>query len=144
MNFIDDKLAQLYEQDTRNYHLFQAFSAISIFICTIGLWGLIAFQAVRKTKEIGIRKVLGASVGSIVSLLSRDFLKLIALALVIASPIAWYFMQGWLQNFAYRIGIRWWIFVLAGVLALVIALATISFQAIRAALANPVKSLRTE
>lgn len=144
MGFIDERLALLYKQDTRNYHLFQAFSAISIFICAIGLWGLIAFLVVRKTKEIGIRKVLGASVGNIVSLLSKDFLKLIVLALLIASPIAWYFMRSWLENFAYRVGISWWIFVLAGVLALVIALVTISFQAVRAALANPVKSLRTE
>jgi putative ABC transport system permease protein len=144
LSFIDEQLARLYEQETRNYNLFKAFSAISIFICCIGLWGLIAFVVVRKTKEIGIRKVLGASVSNIVGLLSTDFLKLILIALVVASPIAWYFMHEWLQDFAYRVNISWWIFALAGLIALIIAFATISFQAIKAALANPVRNLRTE
>ncbi|WP_224998669.1 ABC transporter permease [Cesiribacter sp. SM1] len=142
--FIDDTLALSYEQETRDYQLFKAFSAISIFICCIGLWGLIAFVVVRKTKEIGIRKVLGATVSGIVLLLSRDFLKLIGIALLIASPIAWYFMDQWLADFAYRTDISWWIFALAGFFALLIALITISYQTIRAALANPVKNLRTE
>ncbi|MFL5811162.1 MAG: ABC transporter permease, partial [Flavisolibacter sp.] len=142
--FIDETLARRYEQETRDYNLFRAFSAISIFICCIGLWGLIAFLVVRKTKEIGIRKVLGASVSGIVGLLSKDFLKLVLLSLLVASPIAWYFMNKWLDNFAYRIDISWWIFLLAGAFALVIALFTISFQAVRAAMANPVKNLRTE
>ena len=144
LSFMDETLARQYEQEDRNYQLFKAFSLISIFICCIGLWGLISFVVVRKTKEIGIRKVLGASVGGIVLLLSRDFLKLVLLALLIASPIAWYFMQEWLQDFAYRIDISWWIFALAGFLALLIAFITISYQAIKAALANPVKNLRTE
>jgi ABC-type transport system, involved in lipoprotein release, permease component len=144
VNFIDQALAELYKQDTRDYNLFKAFSAISIFICCIGLWGLIAFVVVRKTKEIGIRKVLGATVSNIVALLSKDFLKLVIIALVVASPIAWYFMNQWLQNFAYRISISWWVFALAGLFAVVIALLTISFQAIKAALANPTKNLRTE
>lgn len=144
LSFIDEQLARLYQQETRNYNLFKSFSAISIFICCIGLWGLIAFVVVRKTKEIGIRKVLGASVSNIVGLLSTDFLKLIFIALLVASPIAWYFMHEWLQDFAYRINISWWIFALSGLIALVIAFATISFQAIKAALANPVKNLRTE
>ncbi|HYC27764.1 MAG TPA: ABC transporter permease [Chitinophagaceae bacterium] len=144
LSFIDDQLAKLYQQETRNYSLFKAFSAISIFICCIGLWGLIAFVVVRKTKEIGIRKVLGANVSNIVRILSMDFLKLIVIALVVASPVAWYFMNAWLQNFAYRIHISWWLFVLAGFIALVIAFITISFQAIKAAVANPVKNLRTE
>lgn len=144
VTFIDEQLDKLYEQDTRNYNLFKAFSGISIFICCIGLWGLIAFVVVRKTKEIGIRKVLGATITSIVGLLSKDFLKLVLIALVIASPIAWYFMHQWLENFAYRINISWWVFALGGLFAIVIALITISFQAIRAALANPVKNLRTE
>ena len=144
LSFIDEQLARLYEQETKNYNLFKAFSGISIFICCIGLWGLIAFVVVRKTKEIGIRKVLGASISNIVSILSMDFLKLIIVALIVASPVAWYFMHQWLQNFAYRIDISWWVFVLAGLFALVIAFTTISFQAIKAALANPVKNLRTE
>lgn len=144
LTFIDEQLARLYEQEIKNYNLFKAFSAISIFICCIGLWGLITFVVVRKTKEIGIRKVLGASVSNIVGLLSTDFLKLIFIALVVASPVAWYFMHEWLQDFAYRVNISWWVFALAGLIALVIAFATISFQAIKAALANPVRNLRTE
>lgn len=142
--FIDETLAKLYAQETKDYNLFKAFSGISIFICCIGLWGLLAFVVVRKTKEIGIRKVLGASLASIVGLLSKDFLKLVLLALVIASPLAWYFMNKWLENFAYRITINWWVFVLAGLAAILIAFFTISFQAVKAANANPVKSLRTE
>ncbi|HET6996549.1 MAG TPA: ABC transporter permease [Chitinophagaceae bacterium] len=142
--FIDETLAKRYEQETRDYNLFKAFSVISIFICCIGLWGLIAFVVVRKTKEIGIRKVLGSSIRGIVYLLSKDFLKLVIIALLIASPIAWYFMNKWLHDFAYRITISWWVFVIAGIAAVVIALITISFQAIKAAIANPVKSLRTE
>jgi ABC-type antimicrobial peptide transport system permease subunit len=144
LNFIDEQLAELYKQETRNYDLFKAFSAISIFICCIGLWGLLAFVVVRKTKEIGIRKVLGASISSIVGLLSKDFLKLVLAALVVASPIAWYFMHQWLENFAYRIDISWWVFGLAGLFAVVIAILTISFQAVKAAIANPVKNLRTD
>jgi len=144
VNFIDEQLATLYEQETRNYSLFKVFSAVSIFICCIGLWGLIAFVVVRKTKEIGIRKVLGASVSGIVGLLSKDFLKLVVIALVVASPVAWYFMHQWLENFAYRIHISWWVFALAGLIAVAIAFATVSFQAVKAALTNPVKNLRTE
>ena len=141
--FVDETLARSYEQETRDYNLFKAFSVISIFICCIGLWGLIAFVVVRKTKEIGIRKVLGASVSGIVGLLSRDFMKLVMVALILASPVAWYFMNKWLDNFAYRVDVSWWIFLLAGLFALVIGLMTISFQTIRAALSNPVKNLRT-
>ncbi|ANE49740.1 ABC transporter permease [Flavisolibacter tropicus] len=143
-SFIDDALATLYEQETKDYNLFKAFSVISIFICCIGLWGLITFIVVRKTKEIGIRKVLGSSVHSIVFLLSRDFIKLVALALLIASPIAWYFMNQWLQDFVYRIHISWWMFLMAGLVAMLIALVSISFQTVKAAKANPVKNLRTE
>ena len=143
-NFIDETLARRYDQENRDYSLFKAFAIISIFICCIGLWGLIAFVVVRKTREIGIRKVLGASAAGIVGLLSKDFLRLVIIALVIASPVAWYFMSRWLENFVYRIDISWWIFLLAGVLAVLIAVLTISFQAIRAAVSNPVKSLRTE
>lgn len=142
--FVDETLAAKYEQENQNYQLFKAFTFISIFICCIGLWGLISFVIVRKTKEIGIRKVLGASVSGIVVLLSRDFLILIAIALLIASPLAWYFMNNWLQDFAYRIDISWLVFAGAGFFAILIAFITISYQAIKAALANPVKNLRTE
>jgi ABC-type antimicrobial peptide transport system permease subunit len=108
------------------------------------LFGLAAYTAERRTKEIGVRKVLGASVAGLAGLLSKDFLKLVALSCLIAFPAAWWAMQQWLNNYTYRITISWWIFVAAGVLAIVIALATVSFQAIKAAVANPVKSLRTE
>jgi putative ABC transport system permease protein len=104
----------------------------------------VAFSAQQRNKEIGVRKVLGASTSGIVKMLSYDFIKLVLIALVIASPIAWYAMHTWLQDFSYRISIEWWVFVLAGMLAVVIAFATVSFQAIKAALANPIKSLRTE
>jgi len=144
MKFIDEALAKNYEQESKDYNLFKAFSVISIFICCIGLWGLIAFVVVRKTKEIGVRKVLGASISNIVGLLSIDFLKLVLLGLIVASPIAWYFMSKWLEGFAYRIDISWWVFLIAGLFAVVIALVTISFQTVKAALANPVKNLRTE
>lgn len=144
MSFIDETLATSYKQETQNYQLFKAFSFISIFICCIGLWGLISFVVVRKTKEIGIRKVLGASVSGIVVLLSKDFLILIAVALLIASPLAWYFMNEWLQDFAYRIDISWLVFATAGFFAILIAFITISYQTIKAGLTNPVKNLRTE
>lgn len=144
MSFIDETLAASYEQEVKNYQIFRAFSFISIFICCIGLWGLISFVVVKRTKEIGVRKVLGASVSNIVLLLSKDFLFLIALALMIASPVAWYFMNQWLQDFAYRINIGWLVFATAGIFAILIAFITISFQTIKAGLANPVKNLRTE
>ena len=118
--------------------------AIAILISCLGLFGLATFTAQQRTKEIGIRKVLGASVAGIVSMLTRDFLKLIIIALIIASPIAYYFMQEWLQDFAYRISIGVWVFFIAGITAIFIAIITISYQAIRAAVKNPVKSLQTE
>ena len=117
---------------------------ITIFISCMGLFGLAMFSAERRTKEIGIRKVLGASVANITAMLSKDFLILVLIAFLVASPIAWYCMNQWLQGFAYRVSISWWIFALAGSAAILIALITVSFQAIKAALANPVKSLRTE
>ncbi|MCY7353006.1 MAG: FtsX-like permease family protein, partial [Cytophagaceae bacterium] len=113
-------------------------------ICCLGLYGLVSHVVIQRTKEIGVRKVLGASVTSIVTLLSKDFLKLVLIAIVIASPIAWYAMHRWLQNFAYKIDIEWWVFALAGLLAVGIALLTVSFQSVKAALMNPVKSLRSE
>ena len=113
-------------------------------ISSLGLFGLTTFEAQQRIKEIGVRKVLGASVGSIVALLSRDFVKLVVAAIVIATPLTWYLMNQWLQDFAYKIDIEWWVFALAGGLAVGIALLTVSFQSVKAALMNPVKSLRSE
>ena len=110
----------------------------------LGLFGLSAFSAEQRTREIGIRKVLGASVTNVAALLSKDFIKLVLIAIVIASPLAWYAMNKWLEGFAYKITISWWMFLIAGLVAVLIALVTVSFQAIKAAVANPVKSLRTE
>jgi putative ABC transport system permease protein len=143
-NFLDESFDKMYKAEDKLKTLLMIFTGIAIFVGCLGLFGLAAYASERRTKEIGIRKVLGASVSGIVLLLSKDFLKLISLALLIASPIAWYFMDQWLQDFAYRIELSWWIFALAGFFALLIAFITISFQAIRAALANPVKNLRTE
>ncbi len=120
------------------------FSAIAIILACLGLFGLSTFAIQQRTKEIGIRKVLGANVSGLIALLSKDFLKLVIIAIVIALPIAWYLMNTWLQDFAYRVNISWWIFILSGTAALLIALITVSFQSIKAALANPVKNLRTE
>jgi putative ABC transport system permease protein len=115
-----------------------------VLIACLGLFGLVTFMAEQRTKEIGVRKVLGASVTNVVSLLSKDFLLLVLIACVVAFPVAWWAMHKWLQDFAYRININWWVFVGAGVVAFAIALVTVSFQAFKAAIANPVKSLRTE
>ena len=142
--FLDDQLAKLYETETLTARLINVFTALAILICCLGLYGLVSHAVVQRTKEIGIRKVLGASVESIVALLSKDFLKLVLIAIVIASPIAWYAMNRWLQDFAYKITIEWWVFALAGLLAVGIALLTVSFQSVKAALMNPVKSLRSE
>lgn len=142
--FLDEKFNQLYQYQDRLAALFGGFTGFAIFIACLGLFGLATYTAERRTKEIGIRKILGASVRQIFILLSQDFVKLVAIAFVIAVPVAWYAMHQWLQGFAYKIDISWWIFVLAGILAVAIALVTVSFQAIRAATANPVKSLRSE
>ena len=142
--FVDESITKQYQNEQKMQGTFYVFAGLSLFIACLGLFGLSTFVVKRKVKEIGVRKVLGASVGGIVQLLSKDFMKLVLVALVIASPIAWYFMNNWLKDFAYRIKIDWWIFLVAGVIALMIALITVSFQSIRAALANPVKSLRTE
>jgi len=120
------------------------FSFLAIFISCLGLLGLVLFTAEQRTPEFGIRKVLGASPASLFNLLSREFLSLVLIALVIASPIAWLAAQNWLQNFEYRVNVSWWMFLLAGLVALLIALVTISFQAIKTARANPVNSLRSE
>jgi putative ABC transport system permease protein len=144
MSFLDEKIDALYRKEQRIRRIFLYFSGLAVFLACLGLFGLAAFAAERRTKEIGIRKVLGATVANVTALLSKDFVKLVLLANVIAWLVAWYAMNRWLQNFAYRIEIEWWIFLLAGGLALVIALLTVSTQAIRAALANPVESLRYE
>lgn len=143
-SFLDDSFQVMYNTEYKLKSLLWVFTATAIFVGCLGLFRLAAYAAERRTKEIGIRKVLGASVSGIVLLLSRDFLKLVGLALLIASPVAWYFMESWLQDFAYRISINWWIFAVAGLFALLIAFITISFQAIKAAMANPVKNRRTE
>jgi putative ABC transport system permease protein len=143
-NFLDESFDQMYKADDKLKSLLSLFTIITIIVACLGLFGLAAYAAERRKKEMGIRKVLGSTVNGIVFLLSKDFLKLVLLALLVASPIAWYFMNQWLQDFAYRINIGWWAFVLAGMLALIIAFITISFQAIKAAVANPVKSLRSE
>ncbi|MDO1447370.1 ABC transporter permease [Rhodocytophaga aerolata] len=142
--FLDDTYRKQYENQISTAKIMFAFTAFAIIIACMGLFGLATFTAEQRTKEIGIRKVLGASVSQIVAMLSKDLLKLIAVAFVISTPIAWYFMHKWLEDFAYRIDIEWWVFGLAGVVALFIALFTVSFQAIKAALSNPVKSLRNE
>jgi len=143
-SFLDDDLNAAYLSDNRQAALFAIFTFLTIFIACMGLLGLIAFTAQQKTKEIGIRKVLGASISEIVRLLAVDFVKVIFMALLIASPIAWYFMSKWLQDFAYKIDIPWWVFAFSGAMALVIAMLTMGFQAIKAAVANPVESLHTE
>lgn len=142
--FFDETIAQFYQEEQKIAQIVNTATAIAILISCLGLFGLVSFTTSQRTKEIGIRKVLGAGVLSIVSLLSKDFLKLVVIAIVIASPIAWFAMHKWLQDFAYRIDIAWWIFVVSGVLAMLIALLTVSYQSIRAAIANPIESLRTE
>jgi putative ABC transport system permease protein len=142
--FLDEKFNEQYANDQLFGKVFAIFAGFAIFIACLGLLGLALFATSQRTKEIGIRKVLGASVSHIVMLLSRDFIRLVVIAFLIASPLAWIIMHNWLQDFVYRIQINWWIFLMAGLLAVLIALVTISFQAIRAAVANPVKNLRTE
>jgi len=143
-NFLDETFNKQYENEQLFKKAFGIFAGLAIFIACLGLLGLTMFATIQRTKEIGVRKVLGASVSSIVVLLSKNFLKLILLSTIVAFPLAWWTMHTWLQDFAYRVNIGWWIFILAGVSALLIALTTISFQAIKAAIANPIKSLRTE
>jgi putative ABC transport system permease protein len=143
-SFLDDDIARFYKEEQKINSIIGLAGGISIFLACLGLFGLAALAAINRTKEIGIRKVLGANISQIVKLLSKDFIKLTAIAIIIASPLAWYFMQKWLQDFAYRINIGWTVFLFAGCFAVGIALITISFQAIKAALANPVKSLRSE
>jgi len=142
--FLNDKIASFYQQETQLSRLYKIFAAIAVFLSCLGLYGLASFMAVQRTKEVGVRKVLGATSASIVYLFSREFIILVAIAFAIATPVAWYFMHLWLQNYAYRINVSWWLFLAGGISAIFIALATVSLQAIKAAMANPVKSLRSE
>jgi putative ABC transport system permease protein len=142
--FLDNDFNNIYRSDAQTGRLFVTFAVFAILIACLGLFGLVTYAAEQRMKEIGVRKVLGANVGSIVALLSRDFLRLVAIASLIAFPVAWWAMNQWLRSFAYRTGISWWIFAAAAAAAILIALVTVSFKTIRAALANPVKSLRSE
>jgi len=141
---MDDDFNKLYHAEAQTGQLFIAFAVFAILIACLGLFGLVTYATEQRTKEIGIRKVLGARVTRIVALLSRDFARLVLIAAVIAFPVAWWAMSKWLQSFTYRTEINWWIFPLAGAVALLIAMVTMCFQTIRAALANPVSSLRSE
>jgi len=143
-DFLDDSYHKMYSTDQRTGSLFKVFAFIAIFISCLGLFALMTYTAQLKTREIGIRKVFGATVASVTGLLAKEFVRLVLIAILIAAPIGWYFMDRWLRDFAYRISIPWWIFPVAGGLVLFLAIVTISFQAVKAALANPVKSLRTE
>jgi putative ABC transport system permease protein len=143
-NFLDEKFAALYASDQRTQHIFSAFAILAIIIASLGLFGLSAFVMEQRTKEIGIRKVLGASVQQLLLLVSKEFLLLVGIAFIISIPVTWWAMHAWLQDFAYRININIWVFAIAGLAVLLIALLTISFQAIKSSRANPVKSLRTE
>jgi putative ABC transport system permease protein len=142
--FVNDDLAKLYITEQRMERLFNVFSVLSIVISCLGLFGLATFTTQRRIKEIGVRKVLGASQSGIVSLLSKDFIQLVLISLIIAFPVAWFAMNEWLKGFAYRINIEWWSFAFAGITAILISFLTVSFQAIKAAISNPAKSLRTE
>jgi len=143
-NFLDELNAKQYVQEQRWQKVVSVATILSFIVCCLGLFGLAHLSTNQRIKEIGIRKVLGASVSEIVTFLSRDFLKLVLVAFVIAAPISWIVMNKWLQNYEYRINISWWIFIMAGIIAILIALFTVSFQAIKAGVENPVKSLRTE
>ncbi|GAB4033013.1 ABC transporter permease [Spirosoma jeollabukense] len=142
--FVDENYRKQYQTEQQYSSIFTVASALAILIACLGLFGLAAYATEQRTKEIGVRKVLGASVGSLVALLSKDFLKLVLIAIIIATPIGWWMMNRWLQDFAYRVDLSWWVFALAGLLAIGIAILTVSFQSIKAALMNPVKSLRSE
>jgi putative ABC transport system permease protein len=142
--FMDDLFNKTYAAEQKTAIILNIFAVLTIFVACLGLFGLVTYTAEQRTKEIGIRKVLGASITQVTQMLSREFLQLVLIASLIAFPVAWWGMNKWLQSFAYRIDISWWVFAVAGLSALLIALITVSFRAIKAALANPVKSLRTE
>ena len=143
-SFLDESYNKLYDSELRLGKLLNIFATVAILLAVLGLFGLSAYAIQQRVKEIGIRKIFGASVPNLVTLLSKDFLKLVAIASLIAFPIAWLVMNKWLEDFAYRVNIPWWIFLVAGLLTLIIALLTVSFQAIKAAFVNPVKNLRAE
>ncbi|MEL6945008.1 MAG: FtsX-like permease family protein, partial [Bacteroidota bacterium] len=142
--FVEEDYQQLYEAETKVAFLSKYFAGIAIIISCLGLFGLSIFTAQKRQKEIGIRKVLGANVRQIVELLSKDFMSLVLVTFIIATPIAWYLMNQWLDNFTFRIDLKWWVFALTGILAISIAFLTVSFQSVKTALANPVESLRNE
>jgi putative ABC transport system permease protein len=142
--FLDDAFNDTFKTEIRMSKMFTVFTAFAIFIACMGLFGLVTFTAETRTKEIGIRKVLGASVTSVVALLSKDFLKLVFISIILAAPIAWYFMKKWLEDFTDRIEIAWWVFAVSGMIAILITLITVSFQSIKAAFMNPVKSLKSD
>ena len=142
--FLDDKVENFYKLESQLAHLYKIFALIAIFLSCLGLYGLASFMAVQRLKEVGIRKVLGATGSQIVYLFSKEFILLIAVAFAIATPLTWYFMHQWLQNYPFRIPLSWWIFLVGGMVSILIAISTVSFQAIKAALNNPVDSLRSE
>jgi putative ABC transport system permease protein len=141
---MDETYGRMYNSEEKLSSLLWIFAGLAIFVGCMGLFGLAAFTAEQRIKEIGIRKVLGASVLNLIALLSKSFVRLVLIASVLAFPIAWWAMNKWLEDFPYRVSISWWVFAVSGIAALVIALVTVSFQAIKAALTNPVKNLRTE
>jgi len=143
-HFLDEDYNSLYKSEQTTAKVFTVFSALAILLACLGLFGLAAFTTVQRTKEIGIRKVLGASLGNIAAMLSSHFIKLVAISILIASPVAWWACNKWLQDFAYRIPVEWWVFILAGIIAITITVITVSYHALKAATANPAKSLRTE
>jgi putative ABC transport system permease protein len=142
--FVDHMLEKQYRTEQNTARIVFYFSILAIVVSCLGLFGLATYTAEKRTKEIGVRKVLGASVASIILLFSKEFLKLVLISFVMAAPIAWYTMHRWLQDFAYSIDIEWWIFLITSLLVVIITIVTISFQAIKAALISPVKSLRSE
>jgi putative ABC transport system permease protein len=143
-HFVDDQFNDRFASEALIGKLSRVFALLAIIISCLGLFGLAAYTAERRTREIGIRKVLGASVTSITNLLSKEFLQLVLLSALISFPLAWWAMHQWLQSYSYRISIQWWVFIVAGSLAVLIALLTISIQSVKAALMNPIKSLRNE
>jgi putative ABC transport system permease protein len=143
-SFLDADFNKIYDADQRTGRLFIAFAVFAIFIACLGLFGLVTYAAEQRVKEIGVRKVLGAGVTELVGMISKDFIKLVLIAFVIAFPVAWWMMNKWLEGFAYRIDISWWVFAFAGVLTIAIAMMTVSMQAVKAALTNPITSLRSE
>ncbi|WP_317169535.1 ABC transporter permease [Mucilaginibacter humi] len=142
--FVDESYAEKFDNEKRQGTLAALFAGLTIFISCLGLFGLASYTAENRIKEIGVRKVLGASVTEIATLLSKDFLALVVISLVVATPIAYWAMSKWLTSYTYRVSINWWVFALAGILSIVIALITVSYQSVKAALANPVRSLRSE